>query len=148
MADYMIWIWVGVIVVSLLLEFASHDLTLIWFSVGGLVSLILSAINANVNTQIIVFILVSALLILTLRRWAKNKLLNSEGNTNLELIKKEKFKLQVEITDTQKGAVKYNDIIWTAISFDGKPIAEGEWVTVEEIKGNKLIVKKAKKEGK
>ena len=53
--------------------------------------------------------------------------------------------MQVEITETQKGAVKYNDVIWTAISFDGKPIKEGEWVSVEEIKGNKLIVKKVGK---
>ncbi len=140
-----IYVWAGIIVISLILEFTSMDLTSIWFSLGALVALILASLTVPLEWQVISFFVVSIVSIATLRQWAKAKLLNSEGKTNMELIKDEKFNLQVEITDTQKGALRYHDVVWTAISHDGNPIAEGEWVSVQEIKGNKLIVKKVGK---
>jgi|LGVE01.1.fsa_nt_gb membrane protein implicated in regulation of membrane protease activity len=144
MDNYDIWIWVGVIVVSLLVEFASMDVTSIWFSVGGLFALILAGIGVGLEIQIVVFIAISILLILTVRKWARNKLLESEEKTNLDLMKEERFKLITEITETQQGTIKYNGIAWTAITSNGESIKEGEWVNVIEIKGNKLIVKKEK----
>ena len=143
MEQYDVWIWVGIIVLSLVVEMVSMDMTSIWFAVGAFITLLLAAIGIGLELQIVTFIIVSLVSILTLRKWTKNKLLNSSTErAGLDLLKAERFKLMVEITETQKGAVKYNDVVWTAISFDGKPIGEGEWVTVEEIKGNKLIVKK------
>lgn len=143
MAGYDIWIWVAVIAVSLLLEFVTMDVTSIWFSVGGLIALILSAVTISFEIQLIVFIVVSALLLLTLRSWARNKLLNSsDGKTNLDLMKEETFKLLTPITKDQKGTVKYNDVVWNAITASGEELEAGTNVVVVEVKGNKLIVKK------
>lgn len=142
MAGYDIWIWVAVIVVSLIIEFTTIAITSIWFAIGGLVSLIMAALLIGFELQMIVFVILSFALLVTLRRWAQNKFLNSEGTTNLDLIKKEKLELLTEITEHEKGTVKYNGIIWNAVSANAEPIKAGTWVTVEEIKGNKLIVKK------
>ena len=142
MAGYDIWIWVAVIGASLLLEFVTMDITSIWFSIGGLVALLLAAFNVAFEIQIVVFVVLSAVLLLTLRRWARNKLLSSEGTTNIDLMKKEKFELLTSITEHEKGTVKYSGVIWNAISEDDKPIPAGAFVHIVEVKGNKLVVKK------
>lgn len=143
MAGYDIWIWVAVIVASLVVEFSTMDLTSIWFSVGGLVALILAAFGVLFEVQVILFIIISAALLLTLRRWTKNKLIDSsEGTTNLDLLKKEKFELLTPITKQEKGTIKYNGVVWTATSQSGETLEAGTLVEVIEVKGNKLIVKK------
>ncbi|MGD9901604.1 MAG: NfeD family protein [Spirochaetales bacterium] len=142
MTDINIWIWVAVIAISLIVEALSMDMTSIWFSVGGFVALILTAMSVSVDWQVIVFVLISGTLLLTLKKWAKNKLLTSKESTNMDLIKEKKFKLLTAITESEKGTLKYNDVIWNATSSDSAPIKEGEWVDVVEVKGNTLIVKK------
>ena len=143
MAGYDIWVWVAVIVVSLIIEFTTMEITSIWFSIGGLIALILAALTVSAEIQVIVFIVVSAGLLLTLRRWAKNKLLSSSNEpTNLDLLKQEKLKLLSPITSTEKGTLKFNGIIWNAISENNEPIEQDAFVKVVEIKGNKLIVKR------
>lgn len=143
MLEYDIWIWVGVICVSLLVEFISMDMTSIWFSVGGFGALILSAFPIEFEYQIIVFIVLSGILLLTLRKWAKNKLLtSSDGKTNLDLLKQEKLELTSAITEHQKGTLTYGGVVWNAVSENGKPIDAGTFVYVVKIEGNKLIVKK------
>ena len=102
MAGYDIWIWVAVIVVSLIIEFTTIAITSIWFAIGGLVSLIMAALLIGFELQMIVFVILSFALLVTLRRWAQNKFLNSEGTTNLDLIKKEKLELLTEITEHEK----------------------------------------------
>lgn len=143
MANYDIWVWVAVIVVTLIIEFTTMEITSIWFSVGGLIALILAAFNVSMEVQVIVFIIVSSVLLLSLRRWTKNKLLNSSNEpTNLDLLKKEKVKLLSPITTTDKGTVKFNGVIWSAISEDNEPIEQDTFVQVVKVKGNTLIVKK------
>jgi membrane protein implicated in regulation of membrane protease activity len=143
METYDIWIWVAVVVVSLIIEFISMDITSIWFSIGGVVALILASFTSMLEVQIVVFIVISAGLLLTLRRWAKNKLLNSSNEaTNLDLLKQEKLKLLTPITNTEKGSVKYNGVVWSAMSENNEPIEADTFVQVVQVKGNKLIVKK------
>jgi len=143
MPTYDIWIWVAVVAVSLIIEFITMDITSIWFSFGGLIALILAALNLKIEIQVIVFIVVSAALLLTLRRWARNKMLNSsKETTNLDLIKEEKLKLITPITLTEKGTVKFNGVIWNVVSEDNTPIEKDTFVSVVKIKGNTLLVKK------
>ena len=141
--EYDIWIWLAVIVVSLIMEFITMDVTSIWFAFGGVVAIILASLKVSTDIQVLVFIAVSAVLIVTLRRWAKNKLLNSSESANkIDLMKQEKSPLLTKITKTQKGTVKYNGVVWNAISEDNEPIDEGTDVVVVKVKGNTLIVKK------
>ena len=143
MPTYDIWIWVAVIAVSLIVEFITLDITSIWFSFGGLIALILAALNVGVEIQVIVFIIISAALLLTLRRWAKNKMLNSsKETTNLELVKEEKLKLITPITTSEKGTVKFNGVVWNVATEDNTPVEKDTYVSVVKIKGNTLLVKK------
>ena len=63
------WIWICVIVGAVIIEALTMDVVSIWFTIGAIVPLILSATNAcGWEIQVIVFIIISAVLILTLRK--------------------------------------------------------------------------------
>jgi membrane-bound ClpP family serine protease len=47
MGEYITYVWLGVILLALAVEFMSMDLSSIWFAVGGVVALIVSFIMPN-----------------------------------------------------------------------------------------------------
>ena len=74
----MIFIWLGLLVLFLAVEFATAQLTTVWFALGALAALLLAAFGVdNLAIQIIVFTLVSLVsLILTrplVKKWTRKK---------------------------------------------------------------------------
>ena len=150
MVDFMLWVWLGVVVVTIVLELITMDLVSIWFSLGGIISLLLSLIpNFYWPWQILVFVAISSLLILCFRKIAK-KLLNknSEGKTNLDLIVGQKVKVISRCDQDVLGSTKLNDVVWSIKEIDNKAIEEGEYAEIVKVMGNKLIVRKIEKEDK
>lgn len=140
---FMMWIWLGVIVVASLVEVASMQMVSIWFVPGGLVALILYFCGVGWQIQIIVFIIVSIVLMLALRKLCLKFLLknnHSEKEIN-SLIGKEAILIE-PITQEKPGAVKIGDVVWTAVTQDDSSINKGALVEIAEVKGNKLIVQK------
>ena len=142
--DIWIWIWVAIIIISLYTEFITMELVTVWFSIGGAIALVLRFMQLDLQVQIVTFFVISFILIISLRKWAKNKLLQSNESANLDLIKSKRYKLVSSIKDDNNipGSVRYGGVLWTAVSQDGEDIDEGSFVKVVDIKGNKLIVKK------
>ena len=60
----MIIIWVAILVVSLIIEIQTAELVAVWFMPGALASLVLSIIGVDEWIQWVVFIVVSAVLML------------------------------------------------------------------------------------
>lgn len=144
--EWMIWVWLGVTAVSLILEFITMEMASIWFVAGGIIGMILAACGVSWEIQLIVFILVSMILLLSLRKIALKVLLkndNTKTNVNGEVGKK--FKLLSDITDDEPGTIKINDVIWKVVSINGEEIKKGATIEIVEIKGNKYIVKKGEK---
>jgi membrane protein implicated in regulation of membrane protease activity len=142
----MIWIWLGVIVLSLAVEFVSFDMVSIWFAAGGIVSLILSACGASLTWQLIFFIVVALALLLSLRKIALKYLQKGDNfKSNTDSLVGKKYKLLKAINDDEKGSIKINDVEWTAVTEDDSTIEKGEMVEIVKIKGNKVIVKKGDK---
>lgn len=143
MPEFMVWIWLGVIIAATIIEFSTMDMTSIWFAVGGVIALILSLFKAVPwEAQLAVFIVVSGALVLGLRKIAKKWLLRrSEGRTNLDAYLGMKTRLLKAITEDSHGEIKINDIIWTAVTENGKQISADEFVEIIGVKGNKIVVK-------
>ena len=142
----MIWIWLGVIVLSLVVEFVSFDMVSIWFAAGGIVSLILSACGASLTWQLIFFIVVALALLLSLRKIALKYLQKGDNfKSNTDSLVGKKYKLLKAINDDEKGSIKINDVELTAVTEDDSTIEKGEMVEIVKIKGNKVIVKKGDK---
>lgn len=142
--DIMFWIWIGVIVVTAVVEAATMEIVSIWFTIGAIVPLILAATGAvSWEWQLIIFIALSAILIISLRNITKKYLLrNSNEKTNLDTIIGKEYRMSEETDFDSVGSVKINGVTWSAIEKDRQTILKGEIVRVVKIDGNKLIVEK------
>ena len=143
----MIWVWLAVVAVSLIVEFMSWDLTSIWFAVAGLISLILSAIDGIAwEVQLAVFIVISALLLIFVRKICRKLLLkNLNTKTNVDAYAGKRSKLLKAIgTDENYGEVRFNGVIWQAMSDSGEEIEAGTEVEVVRVEGNKMVVRLSK----
>lgn len=148
MVTVMLWVWLGVFCFSVVFELITLQLTTIWFAIGSLVSMLLSLIpNFHFAWQILIFAVVSSILIITLRKITKKWLCRkSDGKTNLDLIIGKDIKVINGCDSDTVGSAKLNDVVWSIQEVDGKKIESGEYATIVQIKGNKLIVKKDKAE--
>ena len=63
----MTWIWLGLIVVLSLLEFASKNFVPIWFVFSAVISFILSIFIDDYIIQFLVFVILGSVLLLTTR---------------------------------------------------------------------------------
>ena len=139
----MMWVWLGVMVASLVIELCTMEVVSIWFTFGAILPFILEVVGGvGLEWQLVAFVIVSAVLIACLRKITKKFLLrNSEGKTNLETIIGQKYKLIDPITSETNGTIKINGVVWTAVCENGESKQTGEIVEVVKISGNKIIVK-------
>ena len=142
----MMYVWLGIVVVSLILEFLTTEMITIWFAGGGLVSMILAMLSVEYFVQIPVFITVSIVLLLCFRKIVINKFSIGESNLNADAVIGREAILLSEITFEKPGTIKVNDVIWGVISKNEKSfIPENTVVKIVGLKGNKYIVEEAKK---
>ncbi|MBR2909839.1 MAG: NfeD family protein [Clostridia bacterium] len=141
--DIMFWVWLAIIVVTIVVEAFTMEIISIWFTVGAIPSFILAGFNAvGWEIQLVIFIVISAVLILSLRKITKNFLLrNSNAKTNLASVIGTKVRM-IEMTDFDSiGTVKLNGVTWSAVGENGETIESGAVVEIVKIEGNKLFVK-------
>ena len=137
----MLFVWLGVLVLSLLIEATSAQLVSIWFVPAALIALVMSGLGAPIWLQVTSFSAISILLMLITRPLVK-KFINekspyaekkSEHNTGVgEVIE--------DITETS-GRVLLKGIYWSAKSIDASVIPVGTKVDVVSQDGTTLIVK-------
>ncbi len=132
--------WLILFIVLLIIEISTVSLISIWFCLGALAAMAVSFFGAGIEWQLFVFAVVS-LITLILTRPVVRRFKKSVKPTNVNaLIGVETY--AVEDIDNNKGEIKINDVVWSARSVDGTPIAKGERVVVESIKGVKAYVRK------
>ncbi|MBO6107903.1 MAG: NfeD family protein [Eubacterium sp.] len=140
--DTMLFIWLGIVIVTLVIEIITQGLTTIWFSIGGAVSALLTIWDVPVWIQIAVFAGVSILIMLLVRPVAKRIMSPSITPTNIDqLIREEGFVLEEIDNSRETGKVRLRGIEWMARSADGEIIPAGVNVSIKSIEGVKLIVK-------
>ena len=139
----MLWVWIAVIVVACLMEWATQvQLISIWAALGGIVALICDVCHVDSTIQIIVFFAVTFLsLALTrpfVRKLTKN-LKNTATNADMNI---GKTGLVTKIVDESTGVFRVTvaGADWSAKT-EGDQVPEvGASVKVERIEGVKLIV--------
>lgn len=145
MEQYMVWIWLFLFLLAIVLEAVTQDLISIWFSVGGLVSLVLSGFDfVPWYVETIVFIVVSLTAVICTRPLAKKMLNNAIRNTNIdEFVGKQVIVLK-DISKFEFGEIRFNDVIYSAclLEEETETIKSGEIVEVVTFRGNKIVVKK------
>jgi membrane protein implicated in regulation of membrane protease activity len=143
MAEYMLFVWFAIIIIAAFIESQTMDLTSLWFSVGSLFALIIAIIdNDNILLQTIVFLVVSFILIATVRPIAKNYFKTNIISTNSDRLIGKIAVCTKEITIGERGEVKIDGKYWMAVTSGEEDINTGDKVEVLAIEGVKLIVVK------
>ena len=135
--------WLVAVIVLGITEALTVGLVTVWFAVGALAALISSLFGGPLWLQILLFIVVTAVTLVTTRPLVKKYFgKNSHKPTNADMVLGKKVQVTEEINNLQgTGAVKCDGKEWTARSEDGGVIPAGEIVTAVKIEGVKLIVK-------
>lgn len=144
--NYIIWLWLGAMVVFGVIEAVTVGFVSIWFVVGALAALIVSLFHATFAVQMVVFAVVSALALAVSRPMVRRFMNQSVVPTNLDRL----IGVEARVTETidhekATGTVYADGKTWSARSVeDDDVIPEGTKVTVRRIEGVRLFVEKNK----
>ena len=134
--------WLAIFIVLLVIEIITMGLTTIWFAGGALMALAAGLLGFGNTVQIVVFVVVSALLLILTRPLAVKYFNQERLKTNAESLIGQRA-LVIEDIDTleARGRVEIRGQEWAAKTDepDGK-LAKNTVVVVNGIQGVKLIV--------
>ena len=138
----MIAIWAFVFIATLVIELETADLTTIWFCISSAITLILAAFSVKPLYQIIFFVLLSLILVLSTRPLTKNMMKKEIIPTNSDRLIGMVATVTQEITNGEIGEVKVKNELWRAFTNFNISFEIGEKVIIDAIEGNKLLISK------
>ena len=144
LSDYHITLilWGILIIVSLIVELATDELTIIWGTIGGVFSFLAALLHADVWLQLLIFVVFTTLTIIIsrpiIKKYAKKEIIrtNADRLIGMVAVVSEAFK------NNEVGKVIVNGQTWRATSTSSEAFFEGEKVQVEGLSGTKVIVSK------
>ena len=140
-------LWFILLVVFIFVEVSTVTMVSIWFVAGALAAMIVSFLNGQFWLQIVVFLAVSAVLLICLRPVTKKFLTPKIVKTNVDSVIGMQGRVTAAIDNVEaKGQVKLGAMEWSARSTDGSPIKKDAVVTVDRIEGVKVFVSPVKEE--
>ena len=141
--NYMLWLWLGAMVVFGIVEALTAGLVSIWFVAGSAAALIGALLGAGIGVQVALFLAVSALALAVTRPLLRKITAAKATPTNLDRVLGDSGKVTETIdNENSTGAVYVDGKTWTARSADGMVIPEGTVVEIMRMEGVKLFVKK------
>ena len=138
--DWFLWLWLGIFVIALILEFITADMVSIWFSLAAIPSFILALLSINPFVQIMVFVVLAILLLVLTRPVVMKYFKTNEIKTNVDAMIGSIGTCTEKIVINEIGRVRIKNQIWSAIS--QQTIEVDEHIRVLDIEGVKLIVEK------
>lgn len=132
------WHWLVLGGILLIFEMFTGTFAFLIFSISSLIPMIMSLLGCNLVWQIIGFVVCVFIVFLIFKKnpniWASkseekfgsDQILGAEGT----------------VTDTENLKVKVNGEVWSAVSENGETLSLGDKVTVREVRGVKLTVKR------
>ena len=144
----MFWVWIIVLVLTVIFEILTTDLTSMWFSLGAFVALLLNLFVQDDLwwLQIIVFAVVATISIIFFRPLLKKKMFDQKAKTNIDALINKTVVVVEPIALNSPGTIKTEGIEWTAIS-EGDSFEPGDLVEIVSVSGNTFTVRKLVKKG-
>ena len=143
MSDFMDMIgWLVAVVILIGIEAATMALTTIWFAGGAVFAFFAAVLEFSVQSQLVVFLIVSFVLLLFTRPLAIRFVNRETVKTNVDGLIGRKAKVIKKIDNNEpSGAAVIDGQEWTARSADeAVTIPVGTHVVIKEVRGVKLIV--------
>lgn len=134
-------LWLVLMVVFLIVEASTVTMVSLWFAAGALSAMIVSLLGGAVWLQTVVFLAVSAGLLIALRPLVRKYITPRLTATNIDSVIGSTGLVTVAIDNVSAaGQVKLGAMVWTARSTSGAPVPEGTLVRVDKIEGVKVFV--------
>jgi len=139
-------LWGSLILISLIVELITDELTIIWGTVGGVFAFLAAILRSEIWLQLLIFIVFTSLTIIVsrpiIKKYAKKETIrtNADRIIGMVAIVCEPFK------NNEVGKVMVNGQTWRATSTSNEAFFEGEKVQVEGLSGTKVIVSKINNE--
>ena len=134
-------VWLVLMVVFLAMEASTVSMVSLWFAAGSLIALLTALAGGPAWLQTVLFLAVSAGLLLALRPLAKKYLAPKVTATNVDSVVGSTGLVTAAIDNVSAaGQVKLGAMEWTARSTSGQPIPVGTLVKVDKIEGVKAYV--------
>ena len=140
-------IWASVFFAAIAIEAATVDMVAIWFMPGALASFVLSFFEIEEWVQCVVFVGVSAVLLLTtmpiFKRYIRKHV--CQAKTDLDLLVGRQARGEENIDNSLDcGSVKINGQLWSArMTNDADTAQVGEHVVIDAVIGSKLMCRKS-----
>ena len=134
--------WLILIIVLVVIEIITLGLTTIWFAGGAVFAFFAAVLEFSVQSQLVVFLIVSFVLLLFTRPLAIRFVNRETVKTNVDGLIGRKAKVIKKIDNNEpSGAAVIDGQEWTARSADeAVTIPVGTHVVIKEVRGVKLIV--------
>ncbi len=138
------YMWLAFMIIFIIIELATAELTTIWFAGGALIATLVSCFGGPFWLQVIFFFVVSIVLLIFTRPLVSKYINNNHAKTNYEGVIGKVIRVTEKVDNiAATGTAKVNGQDWTVRSKDDDVIIEeGSLAKVEEIQGVKLIVTK------
>ncbi|RKH35854.1 NfeD family protein [Corallococcus sicarius] len=136
-------LWLIAAIVLGALEIKLSGFVTLWFAVGALMASLIAGAGVGLDGQLVMFTLVSTALFAASRTLFKNVFMRDAVHlkTGIEAMLGQEAVVMEALSDPHGGTVRINGELWMARSLSG-PLPEGERVTVEQIEGLKLWVRR------
>ncbi len=137
------FVWLGVLVFTVIVEASTMQLTSIWFAIGALCAWVISIFNGPVWLQMTAFAVVSVLTLIFTRPIALKYLKPKETRTNADAVPGKEGIVVAPVHPTEGiGQIKVEGAIWSAKPEDGVSEYEvGDRVQVVRIEGVKAVIR-------
>ncbi len=136
-------VWFLIAILLIVIEATTFNLITIWFALGAIATMFVSIIFPDqVGIQLVVFLSVSILMVITIRNYAVKKFKATTIKTNVNSLIGKKCIVTRTIEEFKYGEVKVDGNYWTAKSENNETIEENSVVEIIEVSGVKLIVRK------
>lgn len=138
----MVLVWFAVLVIAIIIELMTTDLSSIWAALGGLLAMLVALFCHIWWVQLLVFIIVTLLGLFLIKPYVKRYVGRNEVKTNSDALVGKIGIVSMDITNGEVGAVYIDGKEWSALAKDpDDTISKDTKVEVVAIEGVKLIVK-------
>lgn len=136
------WMWLIISGILLIVEIFTKGFLVFWFSIGALITTVISIFTSNVFIQILSFTISSTILLFFTKSFSE-KIRNTENvkKFNIDTVIGETGIVIQEVSELKFGVVKIGGSTWTAVSKD-ETIEVDQEVIAKGIDGVKIIVER------
>jgi membrane protein implicated in regulation of membrane protease activity len=138
MEVWMLWVVAGII--CIIVEIFTPGFFFMSLGVSAIITGLLALFIEPVYWHFVIFILVSFLLFINLRKLGEKLVSNKSKPTNVSALIGKIGKITVKIPIDGKGYVKIGGEEWPAMEINNLEVEVGSKVIVKKIDGNKVIV--------